>query len=400
MNKKRIIKDILFKISTYFSSLISIIILFGIILYVLINGAPSLSWKFLTSNYNETMNIITVFQNGNEFKNPNIKNAYFSNKYGIAICDDKTVDGKDCLKVVYVDKNSPFNNAKSTSTNEIYKIKVGETVDVLIGVSKDNKDVYASTKDKAEKFVIKLDSADEISYLQCVTLGGGIKGSLITTMYLIILSLLFSLPLGIGAAIYLVLYAKNGKFKNIISNMIDATSGIPSIIFGFVGMIVFIPFVSTFSSKNTYSILAGALTMTIILLPTIIKTTSESLKSIPSYYMSSSLALGASKTQTIFKVILPSSLPGILSATLLSIGRIIGESAALIFVMGTSIEDNINIFSGSTSLSLHIWSITREEVPNFNVACAISIIILLVVFIMNILVKIISYYFYKKKGGI
>lgn len=400
MNKKRMIKDILFKISTYFSSLISIIILFGIILYVLINGAPSLSWKFLTSNYNETMNIITVFQNEDEFENPNIKNAYFSNKYGIAICDDKTVDGKDCLKVVYVDKNSPFNNAKSTSTNEIYKIKVGEVVDVLMGISKDNKDVYASTKDKAENFVIKLDSAYEISYLQCVTPGGGIRGSLITTMYLIILSLLFSLPLGIGAAIYLVLYAKNGKFKNIISNMIDATSGIPSIIFGFVGMIVFIPFVSTFSSKNTYSILAGALTMTIILLPTIIKTTSESLKSIPSYYMSSSLALGASKTQTIFKIILPSSLPGILSATLLSIGRIIGESAALIFVMGTSIEDNINIFSGSTSLSLHIWSITREEVPNFNVACAISIIILLVVFIMNILVKIISYYFYKKKGGI
>lgn len=398
MNKKRIVKDILFKISTYFSSLVSIIILFGIIMYVIINGAPSLSWKFLVSDYNETMNIISTSQNEYEFENPNIKDAYFSSKYGISICDDKTVDGKDCLKIVYIDKNSPFNNVLSTSSNETYQVQVGETVDVLMGISKDGKDIYASTKDKAEKFIEKMDKAYEISYLQCVISGGGIRGSLITTLYLILLSLLFSLPLGIGAAIYLVLYAKNGKFKSIISNMIDATSGIPSIIFGFVGMIVFIPFVSTFSSKNTYSILAGALTMTIILLPTIIKTTSESLKTIPSHYMASSLALGASKTQTIFKVILPSSIPGILSATLLSIGRIIGESAALIFVMGTSIEDNINIFSGSTSLSLHIWSITREEVPNFNVACAISIIILLVVFIMNILVKIISYYFYKKKG--
>ena len=100
--------------------------------------------------------------------------------------------------------------------------------------------------------------------------------------------------------------------------------------------------------------------MTIILLPIIVKTTSESLSTVPSNYMNGSLALGASKTQTIFKVILPNALPGILSSTLLSIGRIIGESAALIFVMGTLIEDSIKIFSGATSLSLHIWSIIKS----------------------------------------
>ncbi|MGN1278217.1 MAG: ABC transporter permease subunit, partial [Candidatus Onthovivens sp.] len=138
--------------------------------------------------------------------------------------------------------------------------------------------------------------------------------------------------------------------------------------------------------------------MTIILLPIIVKTTSESLSTVPSNYMNGSLALGASKTQTIFKVILPNALPGILSSTLLSIGRIIGESAALIFVMGTSIEDSINIFSGATSLSLHIWSITKSENPNYEIASAISIIILLLVFAMSVSVKIVNYRVMKKRG--
>ena len=162
---------------------------------------------------------------------------------------------------------------------------------------------------------------------------------------------------------------------------------------------IYIPFVSLFTGKSDYSILAGALTMTIVLLPVVIKTTSEALISIPSHYMSSSLALGATKSQTIFKIILPASLPGILTSALLCIGRIIGESAALIFVMGSSIKDNINIFQGATSLSLHIWSITRADKPNYEAACAISIIILLVVFLLNVIVKIISYKINKKRGA-
>ena len=101
--------------------------------------------------------------------------------------------------------------------------------------------------------------------------------------------------------------------------MIDATSGIPSIIFGFVGSLIFIPFVSTITKVKGYSILAGALTLTIVLLPTIIKTTSESLETVPKDYMKASLALGASKTQTIFKVILPNAIPGILTSAILSI---------------------------------------------------------------------------------
>ena len=130
------------------------------------------------------------------------------------------------------------------------------------------------------------------------------------------MTLVVALPLGIGAAIYLELYAKEGRVKNIISQMIDMISGIPSIIFGFVGAVIFIPFVSCFGASG-YSIIAGALTMAIVLLPTIIKTTEEAIRVVPKHYLMSSLALGASKTQTVFKVILPNALPGILTAVLL-----------------------------------------------------------------------------------
>ena len=168
------------------------------------------------------------------------------------------------------------------------------------------------------------------------------------------------------------------------------TSGIPSIIFGFCGAVIFIPCVTAIGGKSGYTVLAGALTMTIVLLPTIIKTTSETLMVIPKHYTMASLALGASKTQTVFKVILPNAIPGILTAALLSIGRIIGESAALLFVMGSNISDSVDLLGQSTSLSLHIWSITSSDIPNYQTACAISIIILIIVFVVSVLVKLIS----------
>lgn len=397
MTNKRSFFDFLRNSSTVFSTLFSLITFFGIIFYVGINGSRYLSWELISSDNKSSLNIISTEQNNKEFTNPNLDGTFFSYKYGISLKDGENLEGKSCVYVEYVSSSSPFNNTLNNK-GETYQLVKGTTLDILMGVSEDNLDVECYAKDGAEKFAKQLDKSVSISFLQCSKLGGGIRGSLICTIYLILLTLLFSLPLGIGGSIYLVLYAKEGKFKAIITNMIDATSGIPSIIFGFVGLIIFVPFVSVFTGINGYSLLAGALTMTLVLLPTIIKTTSEALKEVPSTYMASSLALGASKTQTIFKVILPNALPGILTATLLSIGRIIGESAALIFVMGTSIEDNISIFKGATSLSLHIWSLTKQETPNYQVACSISIIILLVVFLMNVLVKIISYRINKKRG--
>ena len=378
-NKKQKIMDFCRVFSTICSSVLVIFTLFSIIFYVFFKGSSSLSFDLISSGYESQLNVVSTSQKNEKFSDPNISDTYFSFSYGISLEDGKSLDGESVVKVVYVASTSPFKNLTTSNTTS-YQISV------------------ASAKDGAKKFALALDKSKEVTYLQCIKTGGGIRGSLISTLYLIGLTLLFSLPLGIGASIYLVLYAKDGKIKTIIQSLIDATSGVPSIIFGFVGMIVFIPFVSVFTGVNNYSILAGSLTMTIILLPIIVKTTSESLSTVPSNYMNGSLALGASKTQTIFKVIIPNALPGILSSTLLSIGRIIGESAALIFVMGTSIEDSINIFSGATSLSLHIWSITKSENPNYEIASAISIIILLLVFAMSVSVKIVNYRVMKKRG--
>lgn len=399
MTIKRKIFDCLRNVMTAFSFFIALIVLVSIIFYVVKTGAKTLSFKFLFSDNAESLNLIETKQNGETFTDPAIEDTYFSEKYGIGLIDSFTPDGTPCVMINYIASSSPFKSLKIINSNNTIKVEKGEIIDVLIGKDVKDKDIMSNAKKGAQKMATALDSAYTISYLQCKKTGGGIRGSLIATLYLILLTLLFVLPLGIGAAIYLTLYAKEGKFKSLITNMIDATSGVPSIIFGFVGMIVFIPFVSLFTGKSDYSILAGALTMTIVLLPVVIKTTSEALISIPSHYMSSSLALGATKSQTIFKIILPASLPGILTSALLCIGRIIGESAALIFVMGSSIKDNINIFQGATSISLHIWSITRADKPNYEAACAISIIILLVVFLLNVIVKIISYKINKKRGA-
>lgn len=210
------------------------------------------------------------------------------------------------------------------------------------------------------------------------------------TLYLIVLTLAIALPLGISAAIYLHEFAKQNQFTRIIRTMIDITTGIPSIIFGLVGAIVFIPMMNQTIQSNGGSIASGALTLTIVLLPIIIKTTEESLKVIPDSYRMASLALGASRSQTTFQVILPNAVRGILTATLLSIGRIIGESAALIYAVGTAIKDSVAMNEKSTSLAVHIWSLMSGENPNYELSCAISIIILLIVGIISLGVKVIS----------
>lgn len=396
MDKKRKTADFFRYFSTSLSAALCLICLVGIVIYILVNGVGNLSWKLITNDYEEKLVTIKVPTPTSLFDDPKIENTYFSSKYGIALADGKATDGTNCIYINYIDENSPFKQATIKSTNEETKVELQTRVDVLMALTEDDL-ITIGSKEGAEEYARVLDASTSILSIQCKMSGGGIRGSLITTLILILLTLVIALPLGIGAAIYLVLYARDGKAKTIISQMIDMISGVPSIIFGFCGAVIFIPFVSLFGASG-YSILAGALTMAIVLLPTIIKTTEEALMVVPKHYMMGSLALGASKTQTVFKVILPNALPGILTAILLSVGRIIGESAALIFVMGTAIKDNVSLIEGATTLSVHIWSITRGEIPNYDTACAISIIILIVVFVISTLVKVISGRLKKKMG--
>jgi phosphate transport system permease protein len=246
--------------------------------------------------------------------------------------------------------------------------------------------------------ILELDQVTSIRELEFTTSGGGIKGSIITTLYLIALTLVIALPIGVGAAIYLNEYAKNNRLTSIVRSLIETLTGVPSIIYGLMGLAVFVPFIVSITSATGGNIISGAMTLAVILLPVVIRTTEESLKVVPDDYRQASLALGASKTQTTFKVILPNAMPGILTATLLAIGRIIGESAALVFAIGTAIKDDISLTGQSTSLAVHIWSMMSDEPANIDLSTTIALIILFIVLILNLSIKFISRNFMKRYG--
>ncbi len=390
--KKRKIKDIISKITTYVFSSFGVIILVSIMTYVFINGTQNLSWKLLTSDYQEeTYNIRSndkIIVDEKVDYQPQ-KNEYYSINWKIALIDSTDVSGNPVVEISYIDASSSFNHMVEVSNLTEFKVTKGLYIDKIV-ISDENESYYALSKNGAKKMVDQLDKGTKIDDMIIKKGGGGIRGSILATLLLIITTLLISLPLGIGCAIYLNEYAPDNKLIDIINASIDMIGGIPSIIFGFFGMFVFIPFCNVMFSTNGGSILSGALTLSIMLLPTIIKTVQESLKVIPDSFRSASLALGASKTQTIFKVILPNSIGGILTTIVLSIGRIIGESASLIFALGAVIKDDISLQGNGTSLAVHIWVLMGGEKPNFATSCSIAIVILLIVLLLNVIIKIIE----------
>ncbi len=376
---------------TYIAASLSAIVLIGILIYIFSNGFKGLSVGLITGDYYDTVYELYSEEKTNKiFIEPNDVDGYFSKTWGIVLKDSQTKTGEKKVVITYIDEDSVFYRLKDSQTKDYIKIKLGLSISKLELTDDTDDYIYALSKDGARSIIKNLDTANRITNIQLYSDGGGIRGSLITTFYLIVLTLLIALPIGIGGAIYLHEYAKDNKLTKAIRIMIDMTSGIPSIIFGLVGALVFIPFVNSITPSNGGSILSGALTLAIILLPVIIRTTEEALLTIPPSYKQASLALGASRTQTVFKVILPNALSGILTAALLSIGRIIGESAALIYAVGTTIKDSVSVTSRSTSLAVHIWSVMSGESPNYDLACSISIIILIIVLCLSILVKIIG----------
>jgi phosphate ABC transporter permease subunit PstA len=235
------------------------------------------------------------------------------------------------------------------------------------------------------------DQAEQIKDMITSTAGGGIRGSIWTTLLLIVLTLAIALPFGIFSAVFLHEFAsRTHPVVRILRRLIDMLAGMPSIVFGLLGAAVFIPFVSTFTAAKGGNLISGALTLSVIVLPLIISSTEEALSAVPDDFRLSSLALGANKTQTTFKVVLKSAVPGVLAGTLLAIGRIIGESAALIYAIGTAIKDEIFLTERSTSLAVHIWSVMSGEVPDFETASAISLMILFVVLVLSLGVKMIA----------
>lgn len=215
----------------------------------------------------------------------------------------------------------------------------------------------------------------------------GILPNILNTVYIIIMTLIIILPLGVGAAIYLNEYANNKKLVRVIELATETLAGIPSIIYGLVGMLVFVQFFSLGTS-----LLAGSLTLAIMTLPTVIRTTQESLKTVPEAYREGSLGLGAGKWYMIRTVVLPCVIDGVVTGCILSIGRVVGESAALLFTAGManemlSVLGAVKPGNAGSSLTVALYMYAKER-GQFDVAFAVAVILLVLTFLINMSAKL------------
>ena len=214
--------------------------------------------------------------------------------------------------------------------------------------------------------------------------------ALVNTVYMAIISLAIAVPIGIGSAIYLVEYAGRGnKFVEVIRITAETLSGIPSIVYGLFGSLFFVKFIGL-----GLSMLSGALTLSIMILPLIMRSSEEALLAVPMSYREGSFGLGAGKLRTVFKIVLPSAIPGILSGVILGIGRIVGESAALIFTAGTVAEVATSVLDSTRTLSVHMYTISGEGLY-INQTYATAVVLLVLVIIINTISELIA----KKIGG-
>lgn len=214
--------------------------------------------------------------------------------------------------------------------------------------------------------------------------------ALINTLFMTALSLIIAVPIGIISAIYLVEYAKRGnKLVGIVRITTETLSGIPSIVYGLFGSLFFVK-----ACGFDLSLLSGALTLSIMILPLIMRTTEEALIAVPDSYREGSFGLGAGKLRTVFRIVLPTAIPGILSGVILSIGRIVGESAALVFTAGTVAEVAKGLFSSTRTLAVHMYAISGEGLY-IGQTYATAVVLLLLVIVINALSGLIA----KKIGG-
>ena len=221
----------------------------------------------------------------------------------------------------------------------------------------------------------------------------GILPDILNTVYIVLATLVIVLPLGVGAAIYLTEYAKNKKLVAVIEYASETLSGIPSIIYGLVGMLLF-------SNNFGTSLLAGALTLVIMNLPTVMRTTQESLKTVPQSYREGAFGLGAGKWRVIRTVVLPGCVDGVITGCILSVGRILGESAALLFTAGFAHALN-GIFEGLSSpgatLTVALYVYAKEE-GEFGVAFAIAAILMILTLLINLSATIVGKHFSKRRS--
>jgi phosphate transport system permease protein len=402
----RLLIDGLLKAVTYLFSSVSFITLGAILVFLFNQGWSLMNVDLITYDYESNVYLATIEryeEPGNFPATQTLESSvFYSEKWGLGIEEGIDLLGQPSIIIAYIHPDSPFEtlvNKSAVGPEQFPLLK-----EYLISKISYNDRATSLARRGAERMIQELDSSNSIFELEVTTKGGGIRGSLITTLWLIGLTLMFALPVGIGAALYLNEYAKKNQATRIIRSFIEILTGVPSIIFGLLGLAVFVPLVvsitaNTSSPATGGNLISGAMTLAVILLPVIIRTTEESLRVVPNEYRYASLALGASQTQTTFKVVVPNALPGILASTLLAIGRIVGESAALIFAVGSIIRDEVTLTDKSTSLAVHIYSMMTDEPANIALSSTIAIIILGIVLVLNLLIKFISYRFLKGRLG-
>ena len=220
----------------------------------------------------------------------------------------------------------------------------------------------------------------------------GILPDILNTVYIVIATLVIVIPLGVGAAVYLTEYASNKKLVGVIEYAAEALSGIPSIIYGLVGMLMF---------SNTFgtSLMAGALTLVIMNLPTILRNTQESLKTVPQSYREGAFGLGAGKWRVVRTVVLPGCVDGVITGCILSVGRILGESAALLFTAGFAhtlhgFFDGVMSSGATLTVALYVYA---KEQGEFQVAFSIAVILLVLAVLVNLSAEMVKHHFNRKK---
>ena len=223
----------------------------------------------------------------------------------------------------------------------------------------------------------------------------GILPDILSTVYIVLATLCIVLPLGVGAAVYLTEYAQNKKLVAVIEYAAETLSGIPSIIYGLVGMLIFCQFLSMKTS-----LLAGALTLVIMNLPTVMRTTEESLKTVPQSYREGAFGLGAGKWRVIRTVVLPGCVDGVITGCILSVGRILGESAALLFTAGFAhtlygFFDGLGSAGATLAVALYVYA---KEEGEFEVAFAIAAILMILTVLINLAATLVGNYFKKRRS--
>ena len=219
---------------------------------------------------------------------------------------------------------------------------------------------------------------------------GGIFSTIIGTITLTFGAILIATPLGVGTAIYLTEYTRENKFTRIVKFGSECLAGIPSIIFGLFGFILFV-----IKLHFGWSILSGSLTLSFMILPTIIRTSEEALKSVPYIHREVSYSLGTTKWQTVTRVVLPSAIPGIMTGIILSIGRSVGETAAVIFTAGSVLRIPTSLFSSSRTMAVHFYILAREGISMPN-AYGTAAVLVITILIINIVAYLLMNRFIKK----